>query len=198
MSHRGEGRACTIPGSLSLVDPLDASPSTLWRRCYTVGGWGETGAGIRLSERDRRARGTTRQVPDGRPGRLLVNAIAQVGGGRTAPRLVVEAPGAAYDPRVEMGETLRPHREGTAISVWVVPGARRQSVGGLHAGALRIRVTAPPERGRANQAVAKLLRVTFGVPARLERGAGSRRKRFILEGLTPNEAAAILEIVLNG
>ena len=39
------------------------------------------------------------------------------------------------------------------ISVRVSPGARRTEVVGRHGGGWRVRVAAPPERGRANEAL---------------------------------------------
>jgi uncharacterized protein YggU (UPF0235/DUF167 family) len=82
------------------------------------------------------------------------------------------------------------HPDGTVVEVWVVPGATRDSIEGVYDGALRIRVAAPPERGRATEAVGRLLARRAGVRrARLLSGARSRRKRFLLPGLAPAEAA---------
>lgn len=73
--------------------------------------------------------------------------------------------------------------EGVALSVLVVPNASRLEIVGVHDDSLRIRVTAPPEAGKANKQVAGMLERTFGVRrARLLAGATGRRKRFLLEG----------------
>lgn len=81
---------------------------------------------------------------------------------------------------------VRPHAEGAVVDVWVVPGAGRSEVAGRHDGALRVRVAAPPERGRANAAVASLVADAAGVRrARIVAGAGSRRKRVLVEGADP-------------
>ena len=65
------------------------------------------------------------------------------------------------------------------LSVYVQPGASRAGIVGLHGDALKVRVTAQPERGRANQAVARLLARRLDVgPGRIavQRGAASRHK----------------------
>jgi uncharacterized protein (TIGR00251 family) len=65
------------------------------------------------------------------------------------------------------------------LTVWVVPGARRTEIVGYYGDALRVRVTAVAEKGRANQAVIKLLEGALACRLRLASGAGSRRKRFV-------------------
>ncbi|MFZ0492315.1 MAG: DUF167 domain-containing protein [Acidimicrobiia bacterium] len=87
---------------------------------------------------------------------------------------------------------LKAHPEGTEVLVWVVPGASRTEITGVHDGAIRIRVTAPPEGGRANKAVVEILAAAAGAPARLVSGAASRRKRILLEGLTEQQARVAL------
>lgn len=63
--------------------------------------------------------------------------------------------------------------------VRVIPRARRRAVESGGGGALTVRVTEPPEDGRANAAVLEALAEHFGVPRRrvvLVRGATGRRK----------------------
>lgn len=64
------------------------------------------------------------------------------------------------------------------IVVWVVPGARRTELAGVHGDAVRVRVSQPPEKGRATRAACELLAATIGVPVELVAGPKSRRKRF--------------------
>jgi uncharacterized protein (TIGR00251 family) len=82
------------------------------------------------------------------------------------------------------------HPEGLILPVKAQPGARKAGVQGEQAGALKVAVTAPPEDGRANKALAGLLRDTLGLKRsqiELLSGATSRDKRFLIRGLTPAE-----------
>ena len=77
------------------------------------------------------------------------------------------------------------------LAVKVVPGSSRDRVAGWLGDALKVCVTAPPERGRANEAVAELLAEALCVPrsaVRLLEGATSARKVFEVEGLEQEEA----------
>jgi hypothetical protein len=67
------------------------------------------------------------------------------------------------------------------LPVRVVPRAGRDEVVGWRGDALRVRVAAAPEAGRANRAVALLLSEVFGVPrvsVELVRGAAARDKLY--------------------
>lgn len=66
--------------------------------------------------------------------------------------------------------------EDCLITVWVVPGASRSEVVGPYGDALKIKVTAPPEAGKANRALLKLLTKRTGAKATLEAGTTGRRK----------------------
>lgn len=84
-------------------------------------------------------------------------------------------------------------REGSAlVRVRLQPRAGRDEIVGERAGALIVRVTAPPAEGRANQALRRLVAKAAGVaPSRavLVRGAGTRDKVLMLEGLPAAQAA---------
>ncbi|MDJ0960181.1 MAG: DUF167 domain-containing protein [Acidimicrobiia bacterium] len=88
---------------------------------------------------------------------------------------------------------LEPHPDGALLTVWVVPGARRTEVVGPHGDALKIRVAAPPEAGKANRELAKLLERVTGASVTLARGTTSRRKLLLIEGVSPEQIAACLE-----
>jgi uncharacterized protein (TIGR00251 family) len=89
----------------------------------------------------------------------------------------------------------------SVLAVRVQPAARRTEVVGRHGDALKVRVQAPADQGKANDAVVALLASTFGVPASavvLVRGASARTKRFRLAGLPAAAARARLAAVLGG
>jgi uncharacterized protein (TIGR00251 family) len=78
----------------------------------------------------------------------------------------------------------------------VAPGARRSEIVGRHGDGWRVRVTAAPERGRANDEVLDLLADALGLrrpQLRLVSGAASRDKLVELDGLDSGEADALLE-----
>lgn len=65
---------------------------------------------------------------------------------------------------------------------------------GTHGDALKVRVTAPPEGGRANDEVIRLLAGALGVPrsaVEIVAGHTSRRKRVRVFGVTPEQVAAL-------
>jgi uncharacterized protein len=70
--------------------------------------------------------------------------------------------------------------DGCDLLVQVVPNAGRTAVAGLHDGALRVRLAAPPIEGRANAELLQWLARALGLPRRavtLVGGDLSRRKR---------------------
>jgi uncharacterized protein (TIGR00251 family) len=76
---------------------------------------------------------------------------------------------------------------GVEFQVKVVPGASRTRVAGKWGSALKLAVAAPPEAGRANEAVVKLLASLFGIKkADVQIVAGRTRplKRIAITGLT--------------
>jgi len=85
--------------------------------------------------------------------------------------------------------------EGGLLAVRVLPRAGRDEVVGWQGEALRVRVAAAPEAGRANRAVAALLAETLGVPRasiELVRGATTRDKLYRIDGCSVGELRARL------
>ncbi len=82
---------------------------------------------------------------------------------------------------------VRQHGAGVRITVRVQPRASRAGVEGVHGGAWRVRVQAPPVEGAANDAVCDLLAEALHVPRRqirLVSGASGRMKVIEVDGLT--------------
>ncbi len=87
---------------------------------------------------------------------------------------------------------MTPDSSGTRLRVWLVPGANRPALVGLHGSAVKVRVTSPSERDRANNELCRLLEEHFGCAATLVAGHRSRAKVVLLDGLRPEEVAARL------
>jgi uncharacterized protein len=78
----------------------------------------------------------------------------------------------------------------TRVRLRVSPGAVRAGIVGRHGDAWKVRVAAPPEGGRANEAVVRLLADTLSVPREavtLIAGHGARDKIVELAGLGPSQ-----------
>lgn len=91
--------------------------------------------------------------------------------------------------------------DAVVVAVHVIPGAGRAAVVGRHGAALKVRVAAPPEGGRANDATVSLLAETFGVPpgsVELVGGGTSRAKRFRVAGVEPDDFRRQLEQSVGG
>ena len=96
---------------------------------------------------------------------------------------------------MDLAEAVRDHPEGASLRVRAVPGARATEVAGLHAGALRVRVAAPPVEGKANAALLAFLADMLGLrrrDLRLAAGASARDKLVVIRGRTPEQVRASL------
>jgi uncharacterized protein (TIGR00251 family) len=73
------------------------------------------------------------------------------------------------------------------LQVRVQPRASRNEIVGLHDGALKVRLTAPPVDGAANEMLVAFLAEILGVPARnvaIVSGGSSRTKTIEIRGTT--------------
>lgn len=81
---------------------------------------------------------------------------------------------------------LRAVAGGVELTVKVVPGASRDRIAGPLGDALKIQVSAPPEKGKANAAVIALLSRALAIPSkqiRVTHGETSPRKTLRIAGL---------------
>jgi len=81
----------------------------------------------------------------------------------------------------------------------VQPRASRTELAGLHGGALKVRVTAPPVDAAANRALIEFLAECLGVAKRAVRivaGETGRTKLLEVDGVTPAQIASLRERAL--
>jgi uncharacterized protein len=86
----------------------------------------------------------------------------------------------------------------SVIAVKVVPRAASDEIVGWLDGALKVRVMAPPQDGRANRALEALLAAALHLKKNavaVTAGSGSARKRVAIQGLTHEEIVRRLEAV---
>lgn len=82
------------------------------------------------------------------------------------------------------------------LLVRVTPAASRDALLGWQGDVLRLSVAAPAERGKANEALLRLLSTALGLPRqriRIVRGQTSRQKVIAIEGLDEAEVRARLD-----
>jgi uncharacterized protein len=79
----------------------------------------------------------------------------------------------------------------TRVRLRVSPGSRKTELAGRHGDGWKVRVSAPPEGGRANDAVLELLAERVGLPRRalsIVSGQTSRDKVVEMNGIDQDEA----------
>lgn len=84
----------------------------------------------------------------------------------------------------------------TRVRLRVSPGARRSELVGRHGEGWKVRVAAPPEGGRANEAVLDLLARELALPRRslsIVSGQAAREKVVQMEGIDRAETERRLE-----
>lgn len=89
---------------------------------------------------------------------------------------------------------------GVTLRVRVQPRGSQNRIVGIHDGALKLQVTAPPVDGQANQALISALAHLLGLPRsqfRITSGAKGRSKVVAIAGLTPDDLAGRLADLLS-
>jgi len=100
----------------------------------------------------------------------------KAGAAKTAVAAAMSPPLPVFARVVKGGLELRLH---------VVPGASTSEIVGEHGDRLRVRVAAPPEKGKANEAICDLLEEELGVKGvTVVAGHGCREKTVVVPGLT--------------
>lgn len=88
------------------------------------------------------------------------------------------------------GLVISPVPGGSRLRLRVRPSARRSAVEGVHGQVLKVSVSAAPEKGRANEAVERLLAGALELPrsaVTVVAGHASRDKTVEIDELAPSE-----------
>jgi uncharacterized protein (TIGR00251 family) len=83
---------------------------------------------------------------------------------------------------------------GVRFHVQVAPRASREAILGIHDGALKVALTAPPVDGEANAALVAFLAKRLGVAKRdvtIAQGASSKRKTLEVRGVAADAVRAL-------
>jgi uncharacterized protein len=83
----------------------------------------------------------------------------------------------------------------TDLDVKVVPGASKTEIVGRYAAGIRVRIASPPEDGRANEELLRLLAAALGLARSdlwISRGVASALKRVTILTPSPDETFARL------
>src|SRR5262245_32143287 len=92
-------------------------------------------------------------------------------------------------------------RPSVRIAVKVVPGARRDEIAGMLGERLKVRVAAPPEGGKANGALCRVIAETLGIKptaVRVVAGHSSAEKTVEIEGVDAERIARMLRPASGG
>lgn len=95
-----------------------------------------------------------------------------------------------------MADWLQADDDGVTLALHLQPGAKKTEIAGVHGGALKIRLVAPPVDGKANEALIAFLAAKLGVSKSaiaLKSGQTSRTKRVRIVGISRATAIALLE-----
>ncbi|HHT9131442.1 MAG TPA: DUF167 domain-containing protein [Candidatus Tripitaka californicus] len=82
------------------------------------------------------------------------------------------------------------------LHVRAQPGARKDAIVGERADSLKVRITAPPEKGKANEAIVRLLAEKLGLKKsaiRVISGETSRDKRVLIRGISHSGLEALFQ-----
>ncbi len=95
--------------------------------------------------------------------------------------------------------SLKESKKGLTFDVQVSPHASRTGIAGEQEGAIKVRVTAPPVEGAANEACIKLLASELGLKkSQMEifSGLKSRKKTVMIKNISKSELALKINKIL--
>ena len=85
---------------------------------------------------------------------------------------------------------LRESKKGLTFDIQVIPNASRAEIAGVQEGTFKVKVTAPPVEGAANDACIKLLAKELGLKKsqmEISSGAKSRKKTVMIKDISKTE-----------
>lgn len=92
------------------------------------------------------------------------------------------------------------HPRGVMLPVRAQPGARRDAIVGEHGGELKVAVSQPPEKGKANERIVEVLCESLSLKksqVELIAGETSRSKKFVIAGVGLDELERRISSRLN-
>lgn len=81
------------------------------------------------------------------------------------------------------------------LNIRVQPGASKNTISGYKEGVFNIKITTQPEKGKANESLIKYLSNLLGVSKSnisIQKGAASRNKLIIIQGISTSNAISLL------
>ena len=94
---------------------------------------------------------------------------------------------------------LRESKKGLTFDIQVIPHASRAEIAGVQEGAFKVKVTAPPVEGAANEACIKLLAKELGLKKsqmEISSGAKSRKKTVLIKDISKAELETKINNIL--
>ena len=95
-----------------------------------------------------------------------------------------------------MSIQISEQEEAVIVNVRVIPRASKSEIVGMHDGALKIRISAPPVDGAANAEIIRFLAKSFGVSKSdvfILSGETSKNKRIKIENLSKSSFEEIIK-----
>ena len=81
------------------------------------------------------------------------------------------------------------------LNIRVQPGSRKNMITAYTDGVLHIKITTPPEKGKANESLIKYLGSLLGIPKsriKIQKGITSKNKVLLIDGLSTEEISLML------
>ena len=86
---------------------------------------------------------------------------------------------------------LKNENEGLCLYVKVIPGSPKNQISGFHDGLLKVKISSPPEKGKANSELISFLSKVLNIPKKhivLLKGDSKQKKKILLKGIPLTKA----------